>query len=59
MWIAARTNTSIAIEKFMPELSDVLIDVWSQVLVHDSQCREARVGNLSSHQVGIFRVARK
>jgi hypothetical protein len=32
----APTNASIAIELTMAELSDVLLDVWSQVLLHDS-----------------------
>jgi hypothetical protein len=31
----ALTNASVAIELTMPELSDVLLDVWSQVLLHD------------------------
>jgi hypothetical protein len=36
IWIDAHMNASIAIEPMMAELSDVLLDVWSQVLLHNS-----------------------
>jgi hypothetical protein len=35
-WDEEPTHLIAAQRKFMPDLSDVLIDVWSQVLLHDS-----------------------
>jgi hypothetical protein len=36
MWIAAHSNFNIAIEQYAGA-ADVLLDVWNQVSVHDSE----------------------
>jgi hypothetical protein len=54
MCIAAHTDTSIATEKIMPDISEVFLDVWSQVLVYDS-----KVVTLGSETFPVIRSKKK